>query len=264
MTGAIALEPLDLVVASALVLAAGGISLALRLDLERRLALASVRTVVQLLLIGHILRWVFAVESPWLLFGILGIMIFAASRAAVGRSSRRFAGAVTQAFATLIVVGLATTFAVTAVIVGVEPWYSPQYVIPLCGMILGNSLTGISLCLDHLLESLTERRALVELELSLGATRWEAARESLQQAVRRGMIPIINSMTVVGLVSLPGMMTGQILAGADPVDAVAYQIVVMFMLAFSSSTGCIGVALLVYRRFFNARHQLDVRAIEKR
>jgi len=123
-------------------------------------------------------------------------------------------------------------------------------------MILGNGLTGISLCLDTLLERLDERRAGVEADLACGATRWEAAREPLREAVRKGMIPILNSMTVAGLVSLPGMMTGQILAGAEPLQAVRYQIVVMFMIAAATSLGGILVAMMVYRRMFNERHQL--------
>jgi putative ABC transport system permease protein len=96
------------------------------------------------------------------------------------------------------------------------------------------------------------------MELAHGATRWEAARDVLRDAVRRGMIPIINSMMVVGVVSLPGMMTGQILAGADPLRAVKWQIVVMFMIAAATSLGCIAVAMLTYKRLFNARHQLAV------
>jgi putative ABC transport system permease protein len=192
------------------------------------------------------------------------VMIIAASRAAVQRSSRSFPGATWFAFGTLVVVGLVTTLTVTTLVIGVEPWYQPRYLVPLLGMVLGNSLTGISLCLDSLLESLADRRAEVEMELSHGASRWEAARTPLREAVRRGLIPIINSMMVVGIVSLPGMMTGQILAGADPLVAVKYQIVIMFMIAAATSLGAIGMALLVYRRLFNERHQLRADLIARR
>jgi putative ABC transport system permease protein len=262
--GAIPLDAIDLTVAASLVLVAGGVSLALRLDLEKRLALASVRTVTQLLFIGYVLKWVFALDSPAALFACLGIMIAAAGRAAIGRSSRSFRGAYWLASATLAATGLITTFTVTTAVVGIQPWYRPQYVIPLMGMVLGNGLTGISLCLDQLLERLAERRDQVEMELALGATRWEAARDPLSSSVRRGMIPIINSMMVVGIVSLPGMMTGQILEGADPFNAVKYQIVVMFMLAAGTAFGCIVIALLVYRRLFNQRHQLEAERIVRR
>lgn len=264
MNGSLPLSMWDLGLATGLVVVAGLLSLALRLELERKLLVASVRTVVQLLLIGYVLHWVFDLDAPWLVLGVMLVMIAVAGRAAVQRSSRSFEGAYAGAFVTLVVSGLATTFAVTTLVIGVDPWYRPQYVIPLLGMVLGNGLTGISLCLDSLLETLDERRGRIEMELSLGASRWEAAREPLAEAVRRGMIPILNSMTVVGIVSLPGMMTGQILQGADPLDAVKYQIVVMFMIAAATALGCILVAVLAYARLFDDHHRLRAERIEAR
>lgn len=262
--GPIPLDALDLAIAGGLVVVAGAVSLALRLRLEAQLGLAAIRTVVQLILIGYLLEWIFDIDSAPALAGVLAVMVLAAGQAAVRRSSRTFRGAYLRGFGTLAITGLLTTFTVTGAVVRVDPWHDPQYVIPLLGMVLGNTLTGISLCLDALLESLSARRDEVEAALSLGATRWEAAREPLKAAVRRGMIPVINSMTVVGIVSLPGMMTGQILAGADPLEAVKYQIVVMFMLAASTAMACILMALAVYRRLFNERHQLLSERIRKR
>ena len=262
--GAIPLDALDLAIASSLVVLAGLISVVLRLRLERRLAVAATRTVVQLLLVGYVLLAVFEIESLPLVLGVALLMVIAASRAAVARPSRTFQGVTWRAFLTLVASALLTTVTVTAAVVGPEPWYKPQYLVPLLGMALGNGLTGISLCLDHVLQELDEGRARVELELSLGATAWEASRRPLAEAVRRGMIPIINSMTVAGIVSLPGMMTGQILAGADPVDAVKYQVVVMFLISAATSLGCIVLALLVFRRLFNDRHQLRSELIRRR
>lgn len=241
--------------AALLILINGGISLALRLGLERRLLVASVRTTVQLLLVGMVLQQVFALQSPrvvvvWMLF-----MAVVAGVAAVRRSDRRYPGiwwdsVLSIWLASWIVTGIALTG-----IVGVDPWWKAQYSIPLLGMILGNALNGISLGLDRLGEELTSRRGEVELRLTLGATRWEAALPALRKAVRTGMIPILNSMNVVGLVSLPGMMTGQLLAGVDPVEAVKYQIVIMFLIAAGTALGTVGVVLLGYRRLFNRRHQ---------
>ncbi|MBW2457144.1 MAG: iron export ABC transporter permease subunit FetB [Deltaproteobacteria bacterium] len=250
------LGPGDLLVGAGLVVVAGILSLVFGLGLEKRLAIAALRTAVQLLLVGYLLVFIFETASPLLIVAVVLLMTFAASRAAVQRPSRAYRGIYVQTFVTLLITGSATTAAVTQVVIGVEPWYQPQYVIPLLGMVFGNSLTGVSLCLDHLLEMLDERRDRIEMALALGATAWEAARDSLRSAVRRGMIPIINSMTVAGIVALPGMMTGQILAGADPLTAVAYQIIVMFMISAATALGCIVTALLVFRRLFNARHQL--------
>lgn len=263
-TATIQLTTLDLGISAALILVAGAVSVILRLGMEKQLAVASIRTVVQLLLVGYILKVVFRIDNPLPLLAVLAVMIIFASRAAVDRTTRRVKGVAWITFLTLLVCGLLTTFTVTSLIIDVEPWYQPRYVVPLLGMILGNGLTGISLCLDQLLESLSERRCEIEMELALGATRWEAAQRPISAAVQRGMIPIVNSMMVVGVVSLPGMMTGQILAGADPIIAVKYQIMVMFMLAASTSLGCILTALLLYRILFNTRHQLRYDLIKRK
>jgi len=255
------LGPIDLAVASLLVLVAGGLSLTLGLGLERRLLWAALRTVVQLTLLGYVLTWVFGLDHPGVVLAMAALMTVAAARAAVRRPSRRYRGAFGHAFVALLVTGLSTTAVVTQVVVGVQPWYEPRYLIPLLGMVFGNSLTGIALCLDHLLESLDEGRAHIELALSLGATAKEASRDALRESLRRGLIPIINAMSVAGIVSLPGMMTGQILAGSSPLTAVAYQVVVMFMIAAATALGSMLVALLVRRRLFNDRHQLRTEGI---
>lgn len=260
--GAIPIDAWHLALSAVFVLAAGALSVALSLGIEKRLAIASLRTVVQLLLIGYVLQWVFALREPFLVLALLTLMIALASRAAVDRSTRRYRGVHAIAFATLALTGLATTLGTTQLVIRVDPWWRPQYVVPLLGMVLGNGLTGISLCLDDLLASFAEQRDKVEAELALGATRWEAARDPVRQSIRRGLIPMINAMSVVGIVSLPGMMTGQILEGADPLRAVRYQIVIMFMLAGATAFGCMLLALATYRRLFNARHQLRAERIE--
>ena len=141
-------------------------------------------------------------------------------------------------------------------IIDVDPWYMPQYAIPLLGMMLGNTLSGISLGLDRFGDGLVTQRHQVEALLAMGATRWEAALPQIREAVRTGMIPILNAMMVVGLVSLPGMMTGQILAGIDPLEAVKYLFFLMFMIAAATSLGTVSVVLLSYRRLFDHRHRL--------
>ena len=120
---------------------------------------------------------------------------------------------------------------------------------------LGNSLNGVSLGLERLGEELASKRATIDGLLALGASRREAAAEPVRTAIRTGLVPITNSMMVVGIVSLPGMMTGQLLAGASPVEAVKYQIVIMFFIATATAIGTITVVLLAFRRLFNASHQ---------
>ncbi len=251
----IELGPAQVALAALLILVNAAISLGLRLGMERRLLVAAVRTVVQLALIGLVLDWVFSVGRWEIVLGLGLVMALVAGVAAVRRTSRRYPGIwlnslISMWAASWLVAGVAVLG-----IVRVRPWWDPQYAIPLLGMILGNTLNGISLGLDRLGEELIARREQVETVLALGGTRWEAAQRPVRQAVRTGMIPIINSMMVVGIVSIPGMMTGQMLAGVSPLSAVKYQIVIMFLIAAATALGTVSVVLLGYRRLFSGRHQ---------
>jgi len=259
----IELGPVQLAVAAILVVAAGVVSLVLQLGVERRLAIAALRTVVQLGLLGLILERVFSLRHPLLVVGLLVLMTAFAAREAVSRSSRRYKGILLDAWLTMAASSFAVGGIVTNLVVGVDPWYEPQYVIPLLGMILGNSLTGISLGLDKFLDYLDVRRHEVELRIAFGATRNEALRAPLQEAVRTGMVPIINSMAAAGIVSLPGMMTGQILAGTSPMQAVAYQIVVMFMIAAAVAFGSMLVVLLAARHFMGTDATLRLERLSR-
>jgi putative ABC transport system permease protein len=248
--------------AAALVLVNGGISLALKLDLERSLFIASARMVVQLLLIGYVLRWVFHANSVLGVILLAVVMTLIAGVAAVSRTERRYPG-VYFASATSVLVSswTVTAFGVCVVMQKAATWNEPQYLIPILGMILGNTLTGISLGLNRLEDELVAGRDLVEASLALGATSWEAARTPIRQSIQTGMIPMINSMMVTGIVSLPGMMTGQLLSGVSPIEAVKYQIVILFLIAAGTALGTVSVVLLSYRRLFNQNHQFEFRLI---
>jgi putative ABC transport system permease protein len=241
--------------AAVLLLLNGAISVALRLGLGWQLLLAGVRTVVQLALVGVVLRWVFAMPGWPPVLGLVGVMTLVAGIAAVRRTGHRFPGVWQSGVVAVWVSSWAVGTAALVAVVRVEPWYRAQYAIPLMGMILGNTLSGISLALDRFTGVLDARRDEVEGLLALGATRWEAALPAVRESVRTGMIPMINAMTVVGIVSLPGMMTGQILAGQPPTEAAKYQIVILFLIASGTALGTVIAVLLSYRRLFNARHQ---------
>ncbi len=254
----------QLVIAAALLLTSAGISLALQLGLEKSLLIASIRTVVQLLVLSQILRWVFS-SGAWYFVTVLAtVMTLVAGWSAVGRVQRGFDGLLLDS---VIAVWLSswcvTAIALTAVI-GVEPWYKPQYAIPLLGMVLHNTLNGISLGMDRFTRELMDKRADVDTLLALGATRWEAALDAMREAIRTGLIPTINAMMVVGIVSIPGMMTGQMLAGVDPLQAGLYQMMIMFLIAASSSVGTMGAVLLGFHRLFNREHQFLPSRISQR
>jgi putative ABC transport system permease protein len=155
----------------------------------------------------------------------------------------------------LIASTLVMVFALTTQIAA-DPWYHPRYALPLLGMVLGNTMNGVSLGLDTLTGNLSRDRAAIEARLMLGADRATAMRGAVRRALRTGMMPIINSMSATGLVALPGMMTGQILAGADPVEAVKYQILVMCLIAGGTSLGTVGAVLAGAARLTDGRHRL--------
>ena len=254
MPSYIEISYLDIALASLLVLANGLISVLLKLKLEKSLLVSAVRMVVQLLLIGYILKWVFSVDKWYVVLFIIGIMTFIAGMAAHNRNRIQYGGMRIDALVSVWVSSWLVALLGLVVVLQVQPWYTPQYVIPIMGMILGNTLTGVSLGLDRITHELTQKREQVEMLLSLGATRWEAYKEPAQNPVMAGMMPTINSMMVIGLVSLPGMMTGQILAGQDPEQAIRYQIIVMFFLSTASSMGCVLAVAFVFRRLFSASH----------
>lgn len=253
----------QLLLATLLILVNLALSIILRLGLERSLGMASLRMVVQLLLIGYALEWIFALKNPILVLAVALTMASIAGLSAVNRTSRRFK----RIFWNSLVSILSASFVVTGLavvgILQVTPWYEPQYFIPLLGMVMGNALNGISLGLDRFVENLVSHRHQIETLLALGATRWEAAHSSVRDALRTGMLPTINTMMVLGLVSLPGMMTGQILAGANPIDAVRYQIVIYFMLAAGTALSTLIVVLLAFHALFSPSHQLRLDRLHK-
>lgn len=254
----------QLALAASLILVNIGLSFALQLGLAKSLGIAAIRMVVQLLLVGYILAWVFALDNPWLVFFVALMMSVIAGNASVSRTQRRFPAIFWRSLLSILASSAFVTSLLVAGIIQIDPWYNPQYVIPLLGMVLGNTLTGTSLALDRFMEDLVRQRFQIEALLALGATRWEAANSTIREALRTGMIPTINSMMVVGLVSLPGMMTGQILGGVDPTDAVRYQIVIFFTIAAGTALACMGIVVLAFQVLFSPEHQLRLDRLQQR
>ncbi len=253
------LSALDLGLAALLLVINGAISLAFGLRLEVSLAVAAARMAVQLAAVGFILKIVFAQTSPlWTLLIVL-VMVLVAGYELTQRQERRFVDrwwAYGLGNMTLLVVGgLATLYAV-GVVIGPEPWYAPRYILPILGMVLGSTLTSVSLALQTLTEGAERERAAIEARLALGATRLQAFATVLRRAVRVAITPLLNTMSVAGIVTLPGMMTGQILAGADPAEAAKYQIMIMLVLTGASGLGALAAALGGTLLLSDTRHRL--------
>jgi len=245
----------DVGIAALLVFVNGALSVLLKLDLERKLAWAAGRTVVQLLAIGYVLGWVFAFDRWYVVLPLMALMTLIAGIAGAQRGAHTYVGQRIDSIMSIWISAWLVAAVGLFAVIRIRPWYEPQYAIPILGMILGNTLTGVSLGVERMTQELTARRDRVESALALGATRWEAAQASAREAVRAGMIPTLNQMAVVGVVSLPGMMTGQVLAGQSPLQAVRYQIVIMFLIAASSALGTVGAVLLAWQRVFSTDHR---------
>jgi putative ABC transport system permease protein len=258
MSTIIALTPLDLSIAACLIVLLAALSLWLRLQLTTALIVAAARTTVQLLLIGLILKAVFKSADPLWLGAIATVMLAAAGYEVLRRQRRRFRGWWGVGIGTLAM--LISSFSITlmalTLIIAETPWYAPRYAIPLLGMLLGNTMNGISIGLDRLTSIAWDQRDIVEGRLLMGYSAQAAIAPLRRECIRSALIPIINSMSVAGLVSLPGMMTGQILAGNPPVEAVKYQILIMFLIAGGTGLGTVAALWLGSKRLFDARHRL--------
>jgi putative ABC transport system permease protein len=252
------LSYIDLLIAATLVVALALISLRLQTNISRQLVIAAVRTAVQLTLVGLVLKVLFANTSLGWVTLMAFFMLFIAGREVMMRQERRFKGWWGYAAGTFSM--FLSSFAITVfaliVVLGEDPWYAPQYAIPLLGMLLGNTMSGIAIAMDRLTHAAWEQRHVIEARLMLGETWDTAILDYRRQAVRSGMIPIINAMAAAGVVSLPGMMTGQILAGAPPVEAVKYQILIMFLIAAGTGLGTLVAVGIGSRRLFDERQRL--------
>ncbi len=254
----VSLSSFDLALAASLLVLLSLLSMMLSLGLERKILFLGCRMTAQLLFIGLILRFLFARGSFLLIFLMSMVMLLAAGREVQARQKRKIMGfsGYLISICAMFVSSFSVTILALLVIIRIEPWYTPQYAIPLLGMLLGNTMSGISLALDRMTDQLYGRRNEVEQRLLLGQTWQQASRDIRSDCMRTGMMPIINSMAAAGLVSLPGMMTGQILGGTPPVEAVKYQILIMFLIAAGTGFGVVSAIWMSGFRLFDERHRL--------
>jgi len=254
----ISLSVIDLAIAASLVLLVALLQWRMRLGNTQALLIAGLRTVAQLLLLGLILKIVFAASDLYWIALMSIVMLLAAGREVMVRQKRRFIGSWGFLLGTssMFISAFSVTLLALLIIVQPDPWYLPQYSIPLLGMLLGNTLNGITLGLDNLTRSAWEKRTIIDGRLALGETWSNAISDIRRDSIRVGMIPIINAMSVAGLVSLPGMMTGQILSGTPPVEAVKYQILIMFLIAAGTGLGTITAIVIGCHRLFDDRERL--------
>ena len=254
----------DLAIAAALVALNGAISMAYGLRLEKSLTIASIRMIVQLALVAVVLKFIFAQTSPLWTVLFAAVMAVAAGAEVVMRQERRFKGwrAMLLSSSPAFAAGLLTTFIALAVIQP-SPWYAPRFLLPILGMIVGNAMSGVALVLDTATASAARERQSIEARLALGATRFQAFEDTLRRSLRTGLMPILNQMAAAGIVSLPGMMTGQILAGIDPVEAAKYQVMIMFLIAGATAIAVLAGGLAAVHLMTDERHRLRLDRLSK-
>lgn len=248
----------DLLIASLLVLLNALLSMALSLGLARRILVSGLRAAVQLSLVGLVLKAVFAAASPWLVLLVAAVMILAATHEVSGRQDTGLGRAWSYGIGggTLTVAASAVTLLALTTHLKPTPWYDPRYVVPLLGIVLGGVMSGVSLGLNMLTTQAGQERGAIEAQLALGADRFTALGPCIRRSLRSALIPITNQMTAAGIVTLPGMMTGQILAGMDPGEAVKYQILILFLLCGATGLASCAAVYLCAWRLTDRRHRL--------
>lgn len=252
MNGSNTIDITSLLIASSLVLVALFLSYWQKLKLEKETIISVIRAVIQLIIVGFILEYIFGLKNPLFVTLLLFFMIFNAAYNAAKRGKIIKRGILISFIA--ITIGTIITLAVLIFSKVIE--YEAYQIIPIGGMIISNAMVAIGLCYKQLTFNFKNRREEVETKLSLGADILPSSIEIIRDAIKTGMMPTIDSAKTLGIVSLPGMMTGLILAGAPPMEAIKYQIMVTFMLLSTTSISSFIACYLAYKGFFNDRKQL--------
>ncbi|MFF2446382.1 ABC transporter permease [Neobacillus sp. NPDC058068] len=228
------------------------LSKTLKLGLEKDTIIATVRSIIQLFAVGYILQFVFEADSPLYILLMVMVMIGAATQNARKKGSVikgiTWKVAVTLIFIEVLTQGIILGFNITP--------RAAQYIIPISGMVIGNSMVLAILFLNRFSAEIESRQAETELILSLGGTPKQAINTQLITSIKASMIPTIESQKTIGLVQLPGMMSGQIIGGADPIQAVQFQLLILFLLLTTAAVTSIMLGTLSYPSLFNQRMQM--------
>lgn len=226
---------------------------------EKEILIASIRMTLQLVLTGYLLVYVFNSPSPFYTTLILIAMESFSIYNIIKRTKLKLSFKLKQIISLSMVVGTVSCLLYFLfIVVQITPWYNPQYFIPIAGMLIGNSMTGISLGVNRLVDGMYTKKNMVEGALMLGATPKDASKHIVNDAFDSAILPTINSMIGMGIVFLPGMMTGQILSGVSPITAIAYQIAIMLGILGSVSLTVMLFVQLGYKTFFNNQSQLII------
>ncbi len=256
MSDLIKLDLVDLASAVGLMAIAIGLSAWEKLGLELNLALATGRTILQLLVLGYIFDFIFAVDNPGAVLGILAVMLTITAIVARNRISQKIPHILAIVWGSIFVSTALTLLYTNFLIIQPERWYEPQYVIPLAGIVLGNAMNATAIAGERLVSTMNAQPGEIETHLSLGATPGQAVNQYRKDAIKAGLIPTLNQMMLIGMATLPAITSGQLLGGVKPLDAVSYEILMIFMVAFANLLTTLLVTRGLCRQFFNSAAQL--------
>ncbi|MFH7027081.1 MAG: ABC transporter permease [Heteroscytonema crispum UTEX LB 1556] len=252
----IALDLVDLAIAVGLMGVAIGLSVWEKLGLELNLALATGRSILQLLVLGYVLDVIFALDNVWAVLAILAVMLTIASIVARNRITQKIPQVLPLVWGSMLFSTVLTLLYTNFLIIQPDRWYEAQYIVPLAGILLGNAMNAAAIAGERLVSTINSSQMEIETHLSLGATAQQAVTQYRKDAIRAAMIPTINQMTIIGLVGLPGITSGQLLGGVKPLDAVSYEILIIFAIAFANLLTTLLLTKGLCRQFFNSTAQL--------
>lgn len=243
-------------ISASLVALAVGLMALNRTKLEATFLVGAVRTFIQLWLVGYVLLWLFEAHSAWVYISVIEFMICVGAYTAGKRQ---------DTFSYRMFVSLWASLHITALLIGgflfgaalqINPFLTPHIFIPIMGMLIGNSANGAALSVHRLRGEIQNRRGEIEAALALGAPPKVAIQPFVSETLRNALIPTVNSMMLMGIVQLPGMLSGQLISGIVPEEAIRYQIIVVYMIAGATSLSCHLTVWLESRRLFNKQWAL--------
>lgn len=238
----------------------------LRINIEKKLLVGLIRCILQLLLLGYVLlNFIFSVNSPVVVAIYLFAMLLIAAVEVTNRQVKTYDGHYIDALIACTLGGGGVGLYAAVVIFHPTPWWNPHVTIPTAGMIIGSAVTGPSVVVERLLAEVTDKRHETEIRLSLGATGYEALLPVVRAAIYAAMMPNLNMMAIIGLVSIPGMMTGQLLGGAPPLVAAEYQMAIIFLINTATTLSSYTAVLLAVRNaVMSQEHRLTPERIKKK
>ena len=242
----------SLTLAFVLVVISLGISYRQKLGLEKDTIISVARAIIQLIIVGYLLKFIFNLDN-WLVTIVMQLFIVYNAARNGKKRSQGIPGAFYISWWGLL---LSTTVTMSILVLTGVLKFEPYQMIPVTGMVAGNSMTAVGLVYRSLNQQFRDQQGQVFERLALGGSPKLAANSIVHEAIRTGMQPTIDTVRTYGLVSLPGMMSGLIMAGVDPIHAIKYQIMVVFMLLSATGISSVFASFMAYRQFFNERWQL--------